>query len=121
MVLTLRHGVATTTEIDRMHQIRTHLYETTVSTTLIRSIDGAHEWFETMVFGPYGDEAVAFSLTAEDACIAHDSICKAISCATGAEYESAQLRAFMNIGITRKVQPDSRGMSLAIRKIILNV
>jgi len=104
-----------------MHQIRTHLYETTVSTTLIRSIDGAHEWFETMVFGPYGDEAVAFSQSAVEACIAHESVCKGISCATGAEYESAQLHAFMSIEITRKVQPESRGMSLAIRKIILNV
>ena len=104
-----------------MDQIKTHLHETMVSTALIRSLDGTHEWFETMVFGPYGDEAVAFNRTAEDACIAHDSICKAISCATGVEYDGAQLRAFMSIEITRKAQPESRGMSLATRKKIFGI
>jgi len=104
-----------------MDQIKTHLHETTVSTILIKSLDGERVWFETMVFGPHGDEAVAYSRTTEDACIAHDSICKAISCATGAEYDGARLHAFMNMEVTRRVDPDSRGMSLAIRKMILGV
>jgi hypothetical protein len=101
-----------------MSPIKTHLYETTVSTIYVTSLDGEHVWYETMVFGPYGDEAVTYSRTAEDACIAHNSICKAIACVTGAEYESAQLHSFMNREITRKVQPESRGMSLATRKKI---
>jgi hypothetical protein len=104
-----------------MDQIRTYLHETMVSTVLIKSLDGEHVWYETMVFGPYGDEAVAFSRTAEDACIAHDSICKAISCATGVEYDGARLHAFMNMEIMRRVDPDSRGMSLAIRKMIAGI
>jgi len=102
-----------------MDQIKTHLFETTVSTALVRSVDGVHEWFETTVFGPYGDEVVTFSRTAEDACIAHNSICKAISCATGAEYDITRLHVFMNTEVVRIVDPDSRGMSLPIRKMII--
>ena len=104
-----------------MDQIKTCLGNTTVSTILIGSIDGEHVWFETMVFGPYGDEAVAFSQNAEDAWTAHNSICKAIACVTDETYDPERLLTFTKAEVTRKVDPYSRAISPAIRRMILGV